>query len=68
MTPKEKANELVLKFFDLLPSVNIEVAKECAALAVKEILLEGATQYGKYAVDFGREEYFQEVLNEIENL
>lgn len=64
MTPKEKANELVEKYFYLF-SVELEntiadyEAKECALIAVDEILEECRLE---------RDWYWQEVKQEIKKL
>jgi hypothetical protein len=65
MTPKEKAKELVDNF---LPhstgNSNINEAKQCALIAVYEILNnDGFTQFDIYLT-----EYWQEVKQEIINL
>ena len=40
MTSKEKAKELVNKYYNILPNwVNIEDAKRCALISVDEVLL-----------------------------
>jgi hypothetical protein len=72
MTPKEKAKELVDNFIDkmfyLRDGYNaMEVfatAKQCALIAVDEAIDES------YLVDktYCRQEYWQEVKQEIENL
>ena len=65
MTPKEKANELVNKYLMNTPvGFHIDDAKECALIAVDEILNnDGFTQFDIYLT-----EYWQEVKKEIENL
>ena len=62
MTPKEKAEELVVKYMFLL---NVDSAisktKQCALLVVNEILNnDGFTQFDEYLT-----EYWQEVKQEI---
>jgi len=58
MTPKEKAKELVDKFYEILPYwVNEQDAKQCALIAVDEILKDTINIY-----------YWQEVKTEIELL
>ena len=72
MTPKEKAIELVAKFksnvykkafantdfmYDRYYGLDDEMAKQCALIAVNEILKEGV-----------RWQYWYEVKKEIENL
>jgi hypothetical protein len=79
MTPKEKAKELVDKFYQRFPlKMNVittrgdlsweydswNEAKQCAIIAVDEILNnDGFTQFDVYLT-----EYWQEVKQEIENL
>jgi hypothetical protein len=70
MTPKEKAQELYFKFYSKIPSIQDEgqmqdeASKQCALIAVDEILneLEGtnSTKEGGF--------YWQEVKQEIEKL
>ena len=72
MTPKEKANKLCMIFLiqtstDIPYGVNKTIAKECALIAVDEIieeLPEGSIDYGISA----RRRFFEEVKQEIENL
>lgn len=66
MTPKEKAEELVDKF-------NLEVrwnnAKQCALIAVEEIINTGALcEELDYGCDERNLHYWQEVKNEIDKL
>ena len=63
MTPKEKAAYLIVKYMSKV--VNMQVAKECALVAVDEILNQdkGAFDLGEIHYHF---EYWQEVKNEIE--
>ena len=84
MTPKEKANELVNKYFleiegadryaFNLSSLNLYIAKQCALIVVNEILdnnCGSTTDYGVDAEDneLYMDEYFwQEVKQEIEKL
>lgn len=77
MTPQEKANELVNKYFleiegaDTyafnLPSMNLYIAKQCALIAVDEII---SIAYWEWMDSGGGEEknYWQEVKQEIEEL
>jgi hypothetical protein len=59
MTPKEKADDLIMKFSN-------PFAKSCALIAVDEIL-DSITKINQY--DFGTLNYYwQEVKKEIENL
>ena len=75
MTPKEKANELLSKFVsislsqyvDLVDGIRIRLAKQCALIAVDEILgdIDDSILHpqNKEAID-----YWQEVKKEIEAL
>ena len=70
MTPKEKANDLVLRFRRIPPSsvytgVGDGEAKQCAIIAVDEII-ESSPEDGQ-GFD-GIKDYWQEVKNEIEKL
>ncbi|MBP6357754.1 MAG: hypothetical protein KA311_00245 [Sediminibacterium sp.] len=65
MTPKEKAGELVNKFLQYTPvEFEYEYAKQCALIAVDEILESYKTKdliYPKEVI------YWQEVKQEINN-
>ena len=68
MTPKEKAEELVLKYLRLQEKdsynwFNKSLAKQCALIAVDEMIYE--TQF---EVPNIRQRYWQEVKQEIEKL
>jgi len=78
MTPKEKANELVDKFYQRFPLTmdvitrkgdlsweydNWEQAKQCALIAVDEIL-----NIKSVDRDYDLSTYWEEVKQEIENL
>ena len=72
MTPKEKAKELVEKFlFMYRPSMHPpylkanEAAKQCALIAVDEILLH---EKNNHSVLDKISDYWQEVKQEIEKL
>jgi uncharacterized protein YxeA len=75
MTPKEKAKELVNKFSSGHPiickmntrNMYISEAKQCALIAVDEIIKEYGTYY-KIEVDGKYVSYWQEVKKEINNL
>lgn len=61
MTPKEKARQLVTKFYTLTTDTDIAVARECAKQAADEVL---------NALDMSQLEdifYWSEVKTEIEN-
>ena len=64
MTPKEKAKELVDKYYHLFSvelenTIDLREAKQCALIAVDEILEECRLE---------KDWYWQEVKQEIENL
>lgn len=69
MTPKEKANELIEDFAEIIPHIeygvlmerNWKTAKQCALIAVDEIL-----QLDNFSIE-GRD-YWQKVKQEINNL
>lgn len=62
MTPKEKAEQIVQKFiYRTKDYVEIEDAKQCAIIAVDEIL-------NTYLFDLVQKQYWQQVKQEIENL
>lgn len=61
MTPKEKARELIGKFNEIHTLNNYE-AKQCALIAVDELIKEN------YPTDIKRCEFWQEVRTEIEKL
>jgi methionine synthase II (cobalamin-independent) len=64
MTPKEKAEELVYKYYNKLPQwVNHLDAKQCALIAVDEIIK--ALDESLINADV---EYYKQVKNEIEKL
>ena len=76
MTPKEKALELYNKFFREVPFLSLtddanadsNAAKECALIAVDEILIEYPNQCPKDSYEMERNLYWQEVKKEIEKL
>ncbi len=72
MTPKEKAEELVEKMWVYaLPNENGSCqknAKQCALIAVEEILIEYPSQCSKDSYEMERHLYWQEVKKEIEKL
>ena len=63
MTPKEKAEELVGKFYFLVQTK--EEQKQCTLIAVDEIL--NALSY-KVSSNFEELKYFEEVKQEIKKL
>jgi hypothetical protein len=67
--PKEKAEELVNKFTDVEDGeMYIGKAKECALIAVDEILDEFPSQCPSDSYEMERHLYWQEVKQEIESL
>jgi hypothetical protein len=75
MKPKEKAEQLVDKYLEVLPSRNsimyiadVETAQKCAIIAVDE-LIECSISYDNYNATWASQEnYWKEVKNEIEKL
>lgn len=59
MTPKEQAEELVNKYWNDIPDLFFEEAKECALIAVEMVILNCYEE---------EEYYWQEVKQEIEKL
>jgi len=59
MTPKEKAENLVLKY-SILSEGNNHLVKQCALIAVDEVISDNASIYSQ--------QYWQEVKQEIEKL
>ena len=71
MTPKEKAEELVLKYLRVDNNTkewfNTHIAKQCALIAVDEIL--EVIIFNKYDDKYWEEEeYWKEVKQEIEEI
>jgi hypothetical protein len=73
MTPKEKAEELVSKYItnqnswyleNLVDGLRIAHAKQCALIAVDEII----DEYQKIFPNVNRRNYWDEVKQEIEKL
>jgi hypothetical protein len=70
MTPKQKAVELMTKFVGFCTEFHpndTSMAKECALIAVDEVIKEYGTYY-KINIDDKYVSYWQEVKQEIENL
>jgi len=64
-TPKEKAEELVNKFYETLPQwVNMQDAKQCAIIAVDEML----SMLTPYMEDDDARNYYEQVKQEIQSL
>lgn len=74
MTPKEKAKELVNKFYVILMKKNypnvaqMDAAKECALILVDEILKENSKRGGENDEIIEYEPYWLQVKQEIEKL
>ena len=66
MTPKEKAKELVLKYYLLIPMNTISFAKQCALIAVDEII--EAIDWHYYETPNNEIKYWEQVKQEIEKL
>ena len=65
-TPKEKANQLLDNYWlmeKINPSLSKEQAKQCALIAVDEIL-----NINSIEKDFGLSHYWLDVKDEIQNL
>ena len=71
MTPKEKAEELVNKYLLKTPvGFHIDDAKECALIAVDEIMYNNLMEYPQHSMIYNphKNDYWQEVKQEIEKL
>jgi hypothetical protein len=70
MTPKDKAEDLLLKY-SILKDGHNHLVKQCALIAVNEILqIKSITMYPVLEDNYiyGHEEYWQKVKQEIEKL
>ena len=69
MKPKEKAEKLVLKFLRIENNTpewfNTHIAKQCALIAVDEILNHHSQEQGLYRIDTY---YWQQVKTEINKI
>ena len=65
MTPKEKAAELIVNYQLKCKSLNYDEAKQCALIAVEEIINHHSQEQGLYRIDTY---YWQQVKQEIEKL
>lgn len=64
--PKDKAMELMLRYYELIPMGTVSFAKQCAIIAVDEIL---NSHYKLLSgVNTTIYKYWQDVKQEIENL
>ena len=68
-TPEEKAKELVLRYLRIdnntIQWFNLYMAKQCALIAVDEILNHHYQEQGLYRID---KYFWEQVKKEIENL
>ena len=67
MTPKEKAKELVDKYDELF-TYPTQKAKQCALIAVDEIMQHAENSYYNKDIINGAKLYWKEVKKEIEKL
>jgi hypothetical protein len=67
MSPKEKVDELYWKYYQLVADCSHpeEKAKECALIAVDEILNHHSQEQSLYRIDTY---YWKQIKQEIENL
>jgi hypothetical protein len=69
MTPEEKAKELILRYLRIdnntIQWFNLYMAKQCALIAVDEILNHHYQEQGLYRID---KYFWEQVKKEIENL
>jgi len=65
MTPKEKAIELVTKYYGHF-TAHMSIAKKCALIAVDEII--EAAEWYESDYHYKKVEYWREVKQEIEKL
>ena len=73
MTPKDKAIELYIKYIDAYKNINLQVsdymfAKQCALIAVDEILLIAPMMHMEGFGNLTIREYYKKVKQEIEKL
>lgn len=70
MTPKEKATELVNKYYIELQvhigGYSLEASRQCALICVDEIIIETLSEYTNDE-NHDRVEYWNEVKQEIQN-
>ena len=64
MTPKEKAQDLILKHLRVNHGFNVHIARQCALIAV-DLLMEEAYRQHDYE---GFKAYWKEVKHEIQKL
>jgi hypothetical protein len=68
MNSKEKAKDLVDKYFTTGYAINLFYAKQCALIAVDEIIQHAENSYYNEDIINGAKLYWQEVKQEIEML
>jgi len=67
MKPNDKARELLLMYYVLIPMNTISFAKQCVLILLDEMIKE-KTECSKYEC-YGEDiRFWQEVKNELENL
>ena len=67
MTPKEKAKELIQRYISIRRDINLSDAKQCALIAVDEIL--DAIKNFHYGLEYlNQRDFWEEVKQEIENV
>jgi len=67
MKPNDKARELLLMYYGLIPMNTISFAKQCVLILLDEMIKE-KTECSKYEC-YGEDiRFWQEVKNELENL
>lgn len=67
LTPKEKAEELVDKYYPMFDSsARLSIAKSCALIAVDEII--EAIDWHYYETPNNEIEYWEQVKHEIPNI
>lgn len=67
MTPEDKARELMLMYYDLIPMNTISFAKQCALISVNEILDDDMYDMSEDLFE-KRILYWENVKQEIEKL
>lgn len=67
MTPKEKANEIYTKMYNMVCTAHY-IAKHCALIAVDEMLNEYPSQVPKDSYEMERHLYWLEVKQELYQL
>jgi hypothetical protein len=68
MTPQDKAMELMLRYYELIPMNTISFAKQCALIAVDEILDLNLGLSNCDENNWDIDNFYLEVKQEIEKL